>query len=586
MDDAASPAPAAGVYPPLIYSFEFPSAAASSSFLSKKRSCFGPCINTFPTHDPTFPPRIFNHLQPTEQSVAEVMHDKGALHRALCAMSVIFADGKALNESSTNRATRTVQSEVMSSNKPYLLDGVQLVENKTLGFLQQPVVYCKLGGNPNIAWAAKIGGLHHVAAIQEVKQASASPLVGLQQAGVYACAAVAGLYKAGVDLGKILVPMSVCTGVAEVHGAAYMAYPSFPVAVSTSGVLDLRTDRGAATAHLHRKLASQQMERTLQLLVHLCGLRSAVPAQISSSEATIEADDAAWFQPSFSLSQVWMKIGGVSHGLAPERDAVLARMALVFTELHASPASRFVCFPICFANDILPPGFSKNGLSALLFPNLTTHGYRSGLPEDVVTARMYVAAVKEATTAMHNAGVIHGDMYVSNIMWRLSSTKDAVEVKLIDWDTAFIARDGLPQGSRQAWKNTCKWRLYETGKPYMDEEVNLRLLDSFMVDTLEHFCSESKQLWCEWLKASGKRDVRHLNIAFNRMQALYVRHKGWAETATCRKSLSKDDGQVTGSSSNMSAAFSAPAISHSDGSVAASDDAEAPAAAKKARAEP
>jgi len=126
-------------------------------------------------------------------------------------MSVIFADGKALNESSTSRATRTVQWEVMSSNKPYLLDSVQLVENKTLGFLQQPAVYCKLGGKPDIAWAAKIGGLHHVAAIQEVKQASASPLVGLQQAGVYACAAVAGLYKAGVDLGKILVPMSVCT---------------------------------------------------------------------------------------------------------------------------------------------------------------------------------------------------------------------------------------------------------------------------------------------------------------------------------------------------------------------------------------
>jgi len=39
------------------------------------------------------------------------------------------------------------------------------------------------------------------------------------------------------------------------------------------------------------------------------------------------------------------------------------------------------------------------------------------LREDLETAKNFIAAVKEAMNAMHEAGVIDGDMYVSNIIW-------------------------------------------------------------------------------------------------------------------------------------------------------------------------
>jgi len=154
-----------------------------------------------------------------------------------------------------------------------------------------------------------------------------------------------------------------------------------------------------------------------------------------------------------------------------------------------------------------------------------------------MTAKMYISAVNEAMAALHAAGVIHGDMYISNIMWRMSPDRSAVEVKLIDWDTAFLAEDGLPDAMEKAWKSMCKWCLYKTRSPQVDEAVNLRLLDSFMVDTLKHFCSDDKGLSDEWMKAAGDKSAGQLNHAFARMQCLYVVHKGWPAPNVCRTVL-------------------------------------------------
>jgi len=522
----------------IVYRFGFPTTAASDSLLSTKGRWCGPCVTIFPSHDPTSPPRVFPKLQPTEQDIADAIHGKAGSFSALTSMSVVSEDGVALVEQSKDRGVRTVQDEVMGSNKPYLQDGVRLVENKLLSQLEQPVVYCKLDNKPDIAWVATADGVQVVVAIQEVKRAFASPVDGLQQVAAYACAAAAGMYNFGVDWKQILVPMSVCTGIAEVHGAAFMATPSFPVAISTSIVLDLRSSRGAGCAHQHRLRAKQQMERSLQLLDAALGRAPPTPSRSSGYESLAGEEATTWFSPCFSTAHLWPKIGGVSNALWPERQKTMLRMRRVFTRLYGSSACRFVCFPVCWANDALPgPATAGNGVSMLVFPNLKQDGYRSGLPRDVMTAKMYISAVNEAMAALHAAGVIHGDMYISNIMWRMSPDRSAVEVKLIDWDTAFLAEDGLPDAMEKAWKSMCKWCLYKTRSPQVDEAVNLRLLDSFMVDTLKHFCSDDKGLSDEWMKAAGDKSAGQLNHAFARMQCLYVVHKGWPAPNVCRTVL-------------------------------------------------
>eukprot|EP00168_Porphyra_purpurea_P009773 TRINITY_DN2397_c0_g1_i7.p1 TRINITY_DN2397_c0_g1~~TRINITY_DN2397_c0_g1_i7.p1 ORF type:complete len:215 (+),score=18.22 TRINITY_DN2397_c0_g1_i7:1168-1812(+) len=159
-------------------------------------------------------------------------------------MDVISLEGVAVAKSSADSAIRTVQSEVLKSYQPYLPDGVQMVENKTIGQLGLPVVYCKPGSAPDIACVAKVSGVPFVLSVLGVQRLYLSPLEGLQQVGLHACAAAAGLYKAGVDPDKILVPMSVCTGIGEMHGAAYMATPTLPVPITTSAHLDLLSDGG------------------------------------------------------------------------------------------------------------------------------------------------------------------------------------------------------------------------------------------------------------------------------------------------------------------------------------------------------
>jgi len=513
----------------MIYCIAFPSLAPSEPVLSSPSRWCGPWVSTFPTHDPTRPPRIFRDLQPTAQDIESVIQGEDTSYLALSAMNVVSPDGSSLVESSSDGAIRTVQSEVMASYRPYLLDDVRVLENKTIGQLEQPVVYCKLGAAPDIAWVAKVGGGQYVLSVQEVERAHLSPWEGLQQVGIYACAAAAGLYNAGVDPDKILVPMSVCTGVGEMHGAAYMATPTFPVAITTSANLDLLSDRGAAIAHLHREMAKKQMERTLHLLLDASRTRRFKPAQSRSSARSMNADKAAWFRPSFDDAQVWLKIGGVANGLTAKRDVLMARMQRVFRKLYNSPASCVVCFPICFTTGICLPRTENGVLSALLFPNLKRDGYRCGLPADLPTARMYVLALKAAVAALHEAGVIHGDMYVSNIMWRPAPARAAVDIMLIDWDTAFIAKDGIPDGFERSWRVTPKWFLYQRPSLEMNQAVKLRLLDSFMVNTLDYFCTDDVQLWCEWLTASRDESVGALNSAFNRLQWLYVRHQGWAD---------------------------------------------------------
>eukprot|EP00168_Porphyra_purpurea_P009770 TRINITY_DN2397_c0_g1_i14.p4 TRINITY_DN2397_c0_g1~~TRINITY_DN2397_c0_g1_i14.p4 ORF type:complete len:206 (+),score=34.87 TRINITY_DN2397_c0_g1_i14:235-852(+) len=205
----------------------------------------------------------------------------------------------------------------------------------------------------------------------------------------------------------------------------------------------------------------------------------------------------------------------------------MARMQRVFRKLYNSSASRSICFTICFTSGICPPHTEKGVLSALLFPNLQRDGYRCALPTDLPTAKMYVVALRSAMVAIHEAGVIHGDMYISNIMWRLALSRAAVDICIIDWDMAFIAKEGIPDGLQRIWQVTPKWCLYQLPSLERDQAVKLRLLDSFMVDTLAYFCSQDVQRWCEWLTAARDESVGNLNGAYNRLQWLYVHHNGW-----------------------------------------------------------
>lgn len=67
-----------------------------------------------------------------------------------------------------------------------------------------------------------------------------------------------------------------------------------------------------------------------------------------------------------------------------------------------------------------------------------------GVPNRNSNPELYAAFLAElefAVTAVHDAGVIHVDLYASNIMWKVEHD-GSICVKIIDWDTAHSVLEG------------------------------------------------------------------------------------------------------------------------------------------------
>lgn len=229
------------------------------------------------------------------------------------------------------------------------------------------------------------------------------------------------------------MPLMVSTGLLEMHGAAYMADCLLPAAVVTSPTLDLSTKHGAAAAHLYRIKAKEQVELSKSLVraavkgPHFASFKTALYPSDPDAPALPE------FFPPFSSSAIWSKWGAVTASAPGGLGVRLMHLHLAYQALYSSNASRFVCFPFCYVAGIKSIPTGANGtLDALLFPNRKTAGYQCALPTDMFVARLYVAQLREALAAIHGAGLIHGDLYISNIIWRLSADGRVVELKVID----------------------------------------------------------------------------------------------------------------------------------------------------------
>lgn len=92
-------------------------------------------------------------------------------------------------------------------------------------------------------------------------------------------------------------------------------------------------------------------------------------------------------------------------------------MYRVFGVLIASPAAQFVCFPFGNVAGVADVDTKLKMSPALLFPNLRKAGYQCHLPQDRRVALMYTTALRKAVDTVHEAGIVHGDMYSSNVMW-------------------------------------------------------------------------------------------------------------------------------------------------------------------------
>ena len=81
---------------------------------------------------------------------------------------------------------------------------------------------------------------------------------------------------------------------------------------------------------------------------------------------------------------------------------------------------------------------SDMGSGGLVFENLLLYGFKMGVPGDFNAHEKFCSSLEDLVHEVHAHGVIHVDLFPSNILW--SNRSDGhVEVRIIDWDAATFA---------------------------------------------------------------------------------------------------------------------------------------------------
>ena len=83
---------------------------------------------------------------------------------------------------------------------------------------------------------------------------------------------------------------------------------------------------------------------------------------------------------------------------------------------------------------------------AMIFQKLV--GYRIGLPDDSDDRDTLVSTMETVVDDMHEKGVVHMDLYLSNIMWK-KLDNGSFSVQIIDFDTAHVLGKPLTRATIQ-----------------------------------------------------------------------------------------------------------------------------------------
>jgi hypothetical protein len=182
---------------------------------------------------------------------------------------------------------------------------------------------------------------------------------------------------------------------------------------------------------------------------------------------------------------------------------------------------------------------------SLVFPNLAKDGFQTGCPnrvDDPTCFDQFKAKLKRVVSLMHLAGVIHCDLYLSNVMWRLNPASGEMEIKLI----AFDISHQLCEGDFAPHVRSCLENHYADLN--LPDHVDLKFgteHDLCFLSVLDVPVDDgSKHLWIDL----SSNDVGRINSAFKKLLVN-------AMSARCKQK------QNTSRSSSGSADWSACAIS-------------------------
>jgi hypothetical protein len=362
--------------------------------------------------------------------------------------------------------------------------------------------------------------------IWENKGSTTTTVSAAAQAAAYASGVATSLIAKGVVWSEVAVPVVICNGVHISFAATIVLAPSFPVYVPLSGDLRLQDEADARLASLYLGRAVDRAKKSATQLA--AASAQDMPEQIQML-LDLDRYHVKPLDPNKHRRFVWA--GNALHHLM----SVFRRLQL------SESACRVAVFPLAVRNPDVPdvpdgsdvpvipvdpdvdPLVDGCKLPSIVFDNLCREDFpggkfRVGLPDataggDQGRARWQsaLAALRTAIGHVHRAGVVHGDLYPSNVMWRCADDGNPatteVEVRIIDWDMArFVSEGDWNKEAQEIYTRIYKIRGWGTAKLGTAHDIRY-------VDALERLVPESDaHAWIFHDLASG--DVSSINNAF------------------------------------------------------------------------
>eukprot|EP01031_Cornospumella_fuschlensis_P027391 gene27391-33082_t len=314
--------------------------------------------------------------------------------------------------------------------------------------------------------------------ILECKGSEGSLLGAVRQAATEGSNVAAALFECGLDSQDCAVPVAGTNGLLISFGVVFLLKQTFPTFAPLCQPLrhfDQR-DQRVITAYFRKmqehskslaaKLESvQKKKRESQTKSGLEGGAKGAKAK-AQRKASSDEDTAGLL---LAVDEYFCKVlhdevldrglGMFSHPHAAGATDFypgLDHMIRVLNAVYSDPIARpYAEYPLSLRTP--SPGCAEGGDSwasemhheyVLIYRDLCHLGFRMGAPhrhgdsDSEALFRAYREALRHAVTCIHNAGVLHGDLYLSNVMWRRREGADSIDIKLIDWDASHLLAEG------------------------------------------------------------------------------------------------------------------------------------------------
>lgn len=424
------------------------------------------------------------------QGIYETVVEQNTLDGAIEAVSSgrLFSVFPKLVKEDEKSGVKCVQSHLYNhlgqyfgiKGKLFVSEKTELQNFKACNGIASPL------SKPDMVIATENNDVKVILAVFEFKDTSKSPLDQQGQAVVSATNAALRLLAFGFNSQQIAIPIVMTNGNLYQFGWVTLLEPSFPVVHITTDVLDASG-------------GCEEIARNLALVKTFC---------LNQAEKLLSEIPILGVQPQPALNIMLSEekyFRKSKQNIFLRTNDELDSLKYLWSMFHLLKDIEDAVKPLCFADlDYWISGQQCYYPGCLLFPHLDP-SYQMGMPVDEEHFNWYLAKLKALLISVHSAGVVHMDVYASNVMWKLTDDGKSIDVKLIDWDAATRIGDQLTDKIRL--------RLSRHSVSYLRQvSVAEAKCDALYLFVCSEMTGEDRR------ECSGK-DVFDINKAFNQVQA-------------------------------------------------------------------